>query len=111
LREKQIKESNKQIEKLKSNHEKQVNLILQKFCLKNRFNLNQNLKKIEKLNQVHLEKENALRIEFEEQKKAMTKQRMESFDAIQNQFQNQVYENNQIFQSKIENLTKVYLLS
>ena len=67
--------------------------------------------KIEKINHTHLEKENALRNEFEEQKKAMTRQRMESFDAIQSKFQNQVYENNQIFQSKIESLTKVYLIS
>lgn len=63
--------------------------------------------KIEKLNQNYLEKENSLKQDFEEQKRVLAKQRTDSFESIQTKFQNQILENNQMFQSKIESLTAV----
>lgn len=67
--------------------------------------------KIEKLNHGFVEKETLLKAEFEEQKKLQTKQRIESFDAIQSKFQKQILENNQMFQTKIESLTAVSFLN
>ena len=100
IREKQFKDSQKQIEKLKANHEREVrefNFYINTFIKILIFH------QICQLKQEFCEKERILKIHFDEEHRQLLKQNADACAAVQDKS----IENNLKYQSRIESLTSV----
>ncbi len=105
-KDKQLKESLKAINELKTDNIKQVlywidfNKIIQIIFINP-------IQKIEKINQENDREKYELKKEFELEKQKMIKDHEKTYNDIQNEYQQQIMQNNQRYISNVDSLTNV----
>lgn len=105
-KDKQLKESLKAINELKTDNMKQVLYWIDCNKIIHIIFINP-IQKIEKINQENDREKYELKKEFELEKQKMIKDHEKAYNDIQNEFQQQIMQNNQRYISNVDSLTNV----